>query len=309
MTKILHLFNPVMDFDLLNIESTLITNVNTKIVADQYHTSLGDLSAKEIIYISKFFDVVNFVPDQFDVESDLYRETVLLLRFLEHRCCVTNFHRKKSVALTSASQNLSRHSADPLLWVFGCSHSAGVGLLPDQKSFGMVLSETIGIPAKIIAQSGSSTHWSYRHLFAADIQEQDTVIWQLTIPERFTRFCNSASAEVRLYNLPELSNVYNDDNVFFNQASMLHAGVAYLRSKKCKFAITSILAGSGQYISNYLQEYLTYPEYCYSPNYIVDQGTDGVHVGPLSHQRLANTLLDHIQYINDQSISQGRNFH
>ena len=302
MTKILHLFNPVVDFGVLNNKSTLITNVNTQIVADQYHTSLGELSAGEIISISKHFDVINFVSDQFDIDSDLYRETAVLLQFLEHQYCVTNFHSKKPVALANASQNLHRHNTNPLLWVFGCSHSAGVGLLPDQKSFGLVMSRALGVPAKIIAQGGSSTHWSFRHLFSADIQEQDTVIWQLTVPERLTRFCNSVSTEVQLRNSTELLKVHDDDNVFFNQVSMLHAGTKYLQSKKCKFVITSILAGSNQHRFRYLREYLTYPEYCYSPDYIIDQGTDGVHVGPLSHQRLANILLDHVQLLYDKSI-------
>jgi len=303
MTKILHLFNPVVDFGLLNPKSILINKVGTKIIADQYHTSLGDLFAAEIIIVSKSFDIINFVSDQFDVESDLYRETVILLQFLKHRYCVTNFPISKSAVLTNVYQPLSRHNTDPLVWVFGCSHSAGVGLLSDQKSFGTLLGEAIGAPARIIAQSGSSTHWSFRHLFSADIQEQDTVIWQLTVPERLTRFCNSVSTEVQLRNSTELLKKLNDDdNVFFNQASMLHAGTKYLRSKKCKFVITSLLAGSNQHRFRYLQEYLTYQEYCYSPDYSVDIGTDGVHVGPLSHQRLANSLLDHVQLLYDKSI-------
>jgi hypothetical protein len=302
MTKTLHLFNPVVNFKLINPTSVLITNINIKFVADQYHTSLGDLSAREIISISKHFDVINFVSDQFDIDSDLYRETAVLLQFLEHHYCVTNFHSKKPVALTNTNQILSRHNNNPLVWVFGCSHSVGVGLLPDQKSFGILLSEAIGVPAKIIAQGGSSTHWSFRHLFGADIQEQDTVIWQLTTPERLTRFYNSVSTEVQLRNSAELLKVHDDDNVFFNQVSMLHAGTKYLRSKKCKFAITSILAGSNQHRTNYLYEYLTYPEYCYTPDFIVDHGTDGIHVGPLSHQRLANSLLDHVQLLYDKSI-------
>ena len=302
MTKTLHLFNPVVNFGLLNTKSILITNVGTKIIADQYHTSLGDLSAKEIIIVSKSFDVINFVSDQFDVESDLYRETVILLQFLKHQYCVTNFPMSKSAVLTNADQPLSRHNPDSLVWVFGCSHSAGVGLLSDQKSFGTLLGEAIGASAKIIAQGGSSTHWSFRHLFSADIQEQDTVIWQLTVPERLTQFCNSVSTEVQLRDSTELLKVHDDDNLFFNQVSMLHAGTKYLRSKKCKFVITSILAGSNQHRFRYLREYLTYPEYCYSPDYRVDFGTDGVHVGPLSHQRLANSLLDHVQLLYDKSI-------
>lgn len=302
MTKTLHLFNPVVDFGSINPKSVLINNINIKIVADQYHTSLGDLSAEEIIFVSKYFDVVNFVQDQFDINSDLYRETVLLLQFLKHQCHVTNFHGNQEVGLTDANQDLSRHSNDPVLWVFGCSHSAGVGLLPREKSFGGLLGETTGVPAKIIAQSGSSTHWSFRHLVNADIQQQDTVVWQLTVPERLTRFQNRQSFEVQLRDSLDLLNVYDDDNIFFNQLSMLRAGVLYLRSKRCKFVITSLLAGSNQHRAKYLYEYLAYPEYCYSPNYKVDLGTDGIHVGPLSHQRLANSLLDHVQLLYDKSI-------
>lgn len=297
MTKTLHLFNPVVDFASVDAKSTLLNNANTEIIADQYHTSLGDLSAEEIISISKHFDVINFVQDQFDVNSDLYRETVILLQFLSHRCCVTNFHNARTTALTDSRYNLTRPNDEPILWVFGCSHSAGVGLKTNQKSFGTVLGESLGVHTKIIAQGGSSTHWSFRHIIGADIQQQDIVIWQLTTPERLTQFHSRRSTEVQLRNTPKLLQAYSDDQVFFNQISMLHAGVAYLRSKKCKFAITSILSGTNQYRFNYLHEYIAYPEYCYSPDFVVDFGTDGLHSGPLSHQRLADSLLNHVQLL------------
>ena len=72
------------------------------------------------------------------------------------------------------------------LWVFGCSHSYGVGLNSHEKNFGKLLAEQLDLPLRLIAWPGSSTQFSFRHLLNADIREGDIVVWQLTYPERFT---------------------------------------------------------------------------------------------------------------------------
>jgi hypothetical protein len=295
MPKVLHLFNPTVEFDPA-LNSTLVNNINTEFTSDHYHTSLGDLQGEEIISISKYFDTVNFVSTGFDVDSSIYRETLLILQFLKDKCRVTNFQfLTTSAPMTSPNQNLTRNNVEPLLWVFGCSHSAGVGLLPDQKSFGNLLGEYTELPPRIIAQSGSSTHWSLRHMLNADIQEQDTVVWQLTTPQRVSFYKKPQIQEIQLRNSPELTKLYTPDHLFFKQISLLNNGVMYLRAKKCKFVITSILAGTNKEIFQYMQEYLCYPEYCYTPKLVLDYGTDGLHVGPLSHQSLAQDLVDHLK--------------
>ena len=42
----------------------------------------------------------------------------------------------------------------PMLWVFGCSHSFGIGLRKDEKNYGTLLSEKLNIPLKLVARGG-----------------------------------------------------------------------------------------------------------------------------------------------------------
>ena len=91
MPKILHLTEPNFDYNTLNVNSVLLYSIDQNLTSDQYHTSLGDLSSNDIIFLSNQFDEINFVSDGFDLKSDIFKETIILLNFLSHRKKITNF--------------------------------------------------------------------------------------------------------------------------------------------------------------------------------------------------------------------------
>jgi hypothetical protein len=187
------------------------------------------------------------------------------------------------------------------LWVFGCSHSFGMGLRKDEKNYGTLLSEKINIPLKLIARSGTSTHFSLRHLINANLNEHDFVVWQLTNAGRFSYKEKNIIAEILLTSRPKQKFIefFTDDQMYFQQLSFLNIGVNYLRAKKVKFVITS---NDNSFSTNgssatLMDEYTKYSEYCYTPNFQVDYGTDNLHAGPVSHQNICNSLYNHIQYL------------
>ena len=185
----------------------------------------------------------------------------------------------------------------PTLWVFGCSHSFGMGLRKDEKNYGTLLSEKLNMLLKLVARSGTSTHFSLRHLVNANLNEHDIVVWQLTNPGRFSYKEQNIVSEVLLTARPKPKFIefFTDEQMHFQQLSFLNIGVNYLRARKVKFVITS---NDGNLATNPLiNEYIKYPEYCYTPKFEVDKGTDNLHSGPLSHQNLSNSLYNHIQYI------------
>jgi hypothetical protein len=282
--------------------SKLLTTVDDPLTFNEYHTSLGDMAAREISSIAKKFDQVNFVSDGFDTLSVEFNEIFVLLNSLHHTCVVSNFCPNKVTGFTDSHLDLSC-SKEPTVWVFGCSHSHGVGLESHDHRYGNIIANSLGLSHRHITKGGSSLWWSLRHLINSEFAPNDIVIWQFTTPGRLSAYINNRPQEIHL-NLSQnvrLTEFYTDPQIFFHHFNLINYGVKYLRAKNIKFALTSVLGNDTSYYQ-YLREYTAYPEYCYSPNAIIDYGADGVHAGPLSHKLLAQDILDRIYYLNDQSI-------
>lgn len=294
MTKTLHIIEPTFDFGVINKTSTLLTSVDVLLDSNEYHTSLGDMSLSDIIKISNNFSTINFVGEMFDQSSDIYKETVILLNSLSQSKHVTNF--TVDLPISFADPIVDDRPAGPALWVFGCSHSHGVGLRPDEKKFGEIVASSTNLPLMLISKPGSSLSWSTRNLIAANIKPNDIVIWQLTTPHRVSQHNGTDTTEIMLAQSSNrcLVEVFNDNQVFFNHINLLNFGTRYLRSIGVKFIIVSILPKLEKFFYDYLIEYSKYPEYCYTPDCQLDLGSDQVHSGPLSHKALAQRLLDHI---------------
>jgi hypothetical protein len=200
---------------------------------------------------------------------------------------------------TFTTLDINNTEEKPTLWVFGCSHSYGVGLKTNEQRYAHLLAEYLNLPLKLVAAPASSTHFSLRHLVNANIKEHDTVVWQLTTAERFSYAVNEHKiSEIILPRKPwpKFIDFYTDDQIIFNQLSLVNIGAMYLRAKKVKFSMISILSDEVVRIEPIQQEYIKYPEYCITATCQVDKGTDNLHFGPLSHQKISQTLLNHIQY-------------
>lgn len=296
MTKTLHLTHPEFDVSFVIPDSILLTSISQPTDQSCYHTSLGDLLSHEILKISEEFDVINFIPDCFDLASDIYFETALLLQYLSHSKTVTGY--KSAADQNFLSVDISNRPSTPILWVFGCSYSYGTGLTADQLTFGQHVSKVIGLPLKTVAKPGSSTQWSLRHIMNAKFIPGDRVIWQLTSPERFSY--GYPPLELRLAHVTQrhLLETFTDQHNLFNQLTWFNQGIQYLKSQPIKFTVVSINSKDPGFYPC-LMEYTKHKEYCYALNYTLDLGLDNLHIGPLSHKSLAHCILNHINYTDD----------
>lgn len=294
----LHITEPTFDFNTINPLSKLLTAGDNINVGDEYHTSIGDMSGQEIIDVSTKFNTINFVPNGFDTSSDTFTESKILINVLRHRVNVTG----DSVEPINdfLTMDVRTRPNAPVLWVFGCSHSHGVGLKPNEKTFGQILANAIDLPLMQVTRPGSSLSWSFRHLINADIRPKDWVIWQLTVPSRVSIFNGVDVDEVLLSVTRDRSllDVNTDDQIFFNQISMVTAGIRHLRAIQSQFLFLDITS-KNSYFYKYILEYSKHPEYCYQLNSSIDLGTDNLHVGPLSHNAIALSLASRVQYRND----------
>lgn len=277
----------------VSTSSILLSSTKQLIVHNEYHTSLGEMPADDIISIAKHFFEIELIDTGADFASATWHETKALLNYLSHRHNVINFSTEPPATFTNTKNS---HNQNPTLWVFGCSHSHGSGLDSTDQRFGAIVSKTLGLPATFFTRPGSSLQWSLRHLINTNFGSGDTVIWQITTPQRLTLY-NNKPEEIMLANTQNrcLLDVFNDQQIFFHHCSLINYGVRYLRSTKTKFVMLSVLNKQSMFY-RYIDEYTKYPEYCYMPNVNFDLGNDHLHPGPLSHQAIANHLVDHIQY-------------
>jgi hypothetical protein len=303
MLTTLHLIEPTFDYNTINSKSVLLTDPTVSIVGSDYHTSLGDINSNDIIDLSKQFDQIDFVDNQFDLTSDIYKETIVLLNFLSHQKIINNFTPANAINFATELK-IKTKSSSKKLWVFGCSHSHGVGLDDINDCYTNRLAQQFGVELMSITNPGSSIDWSLRHLINADIGTDDIVVWQLTTPGRVTLcedYSGKTSEEVLAYcKNRDAVNFYSDLQIFYKQISLLNYGIEFLRSKKIKFMLTSFDTNKDfkGLFYHCLTEYTKHKEYCYVPNLCQDFGNDQYHYGPKSHRQLANYLLSHHTFLN-----------
>lgn len=298
MNKTLHVCSPEVNINKLYPKAQNAANVR-HFEFDEYFLSLADVELLDALEIAKKFHFINFVPEGFNTNSFLYKETYLLLNYLRHTHSVSNFVGNQSQ--TFVSRDLTRTS-EPTLWVFGCSHSHGVGLRSDESKYGDTVAKILQMPIKTITNPGSSTNWSFRHLINTDFNPDDIVVWQLTGPGRISVRQNEVISDVHLKMTKNrhMLEYYSDQQLFFHHISLVNYGVRYLRTNGVKFVLLSLLGKDSTYY-DYMNEFTSYPEYVYTPQFI-DLGTDKLHAGPLSHNMLAHSIVDHVKLLYDKSI-------
>jgi hypothetical protein len=291
MQKVLYITESTFDFSQVDSASTLIDKYKENLPPGVYHTSLGDLPVDQIIQLSYQFDSVKFESQGFDISSTIYKESLTLYQYLIKQ----NTTGLQHIQTFTTHPDIHTRLDQPMLWVFGCSHSHGTGLRDNELSYGQWLSQFLNLPLKLITKPGSSLSWSHRHLFNSCIQKHDTVIWQLTTPGRVSQFNGAHVEEIVLNSSKDrkLVDSLTNEQLYFNQLSLLNTGTRFLKLIGCKFVLTSISEFGSTY--DCVSEYVKYPEYCSNYGLHLDFGTDQLHAGPLSHQAIAHRILNHVQ--------------
>lgn len=281
-------------------QSILVTEQNWKNNAEVqgvFHTSLGDITSTSLLYFCDLVDEIQFKDVGFESIPGTRDTTYMILNSLSHQFSIKGF--SKEPPDTYLNHDMIRPKADSVIWVFGCSYSHGTALNLDQ-IYSYHLHTKMGLPVVSVTQPGSSLRWSLRHLMHADLHPNDIVVWQITT---FSRDSIKDQAKIGPVEI-----VYDNENLYkakllsfeqmvFNHLSLVDYGVQYLRAKNQNFYLISIESKEfSEYRNRVLIEFNKYPEYCYTPESVVDVGQDNTHPGPLSHNRVAEFLLRKIQH-------------
>ena len=278
--------------------SVLLTNETKTYSGHLYHTTLGDISPQNLIKFITDHDIdfLEFIDLEDRYKSkDLYYQSKLISLYFgaKGKSTVTNDPDQFLVCATS------RITTSPVLWAFGCSLTHGVGV-GTSNCYSTLVSKSLGLPLSNISLPGSSTRWLLRHLINSDITKDDTVIWQITTMERFSVFKQGRASEVILKHATDKNWVLCqcDEQMVFDQLSLLNYGVRYLRSIGCRFAVIS-LDSANSYSKELVEQYVRYKEFVYVPGWICDLGSDNQHPGILSHKLLAEHITKTLKYTNE----------
>lgn len=280
--------------------SILITEQNWKdndSAQGEFHTSLGDITSTSLLYFCDNVNEIQFEDFGFESIPDTRDTTHMILNSLSHRFNIKGFNKEPPD--TYLNHDMIRPKADRVIWIFGCSYSHGSALNSDQ-TYSYHLHTQLGLPVVLVTQPGSSLRWSLRHLMHANLHPNDIVVWQITT------FIRDSIKDQSGMNPVEI--IYDDKNLYraklltfeqmiFNHLSLVDYGVQYLRAKNQNFYLTSVDTKEfSKYRNRILIEFNKYPEYCYTPDFVVDFGQDNAHPGPRSHKIMADFLLRKIQH-------------
>lgn len=264
-----------------------------------FFSALGDLSFAQIKTLAHTCNEIRVDAEWVQVAD---HQSQVLINHLSYVIPVHGWSKLLPQSQTNVS--VERKYSEPILWTFGCSHTAGVGLdNPQDQCYGKLLADRLGMHWQNIAKPGSSAMWSLTHLLHADIQSQDMVVWAVTSPDRDRLMSNNQIVEFRTQNMSQdMMGYYTDEQVAFRHIFNVNCGVKYLRAKAIRSMMFSLLPDinyNSHQVFNYQLElnFSTYPEWCPTVDWHIDKGNDGAHPGPKTHQYLANLAYDHFKLL------------
>lgn len=209
-----------------------------------------------------------------------------------------------------------RPCPDPVLWVGGCSISAGCSINTTD-SYAHQLSILFNMPLAMLAEGGSSIQRQFDRWVAADIKSGDILIWGLTNFSRLDVMVKDQWTKVTTSNyFTELSEKYRYWNVdFFNSPTQAMSSIRQILQfeKLCKklsindYCLVNILDDTwSPWILDGHNKFLdiganSNPDNRYN---FVDYGEDQMHPGPNQHRLYATKIANFIRKKNETLSSQ-----
>jgi len=199
----------------------------------------------------------------------------------------------------------SRKTELSQLWGVGCSFTYGSAVDYSQRYISL-LSKKLDMNMSCLAQPGGTISWSADQILRSDIRRGDIVVWGLTSKFRLTWFHNNCvwnftPTEYKkfkwLSDTVPLSVILNYDNAIYQSLTHIHQVNNFCNKIGAKLLLVGLLTGPDDllYLCNLPNFYQFYNKDSFG---YIDVGYDGVHPGPLQHQRYADSILEQLQLRN-----------
>ena len=259
-----------------------------------YHVSLGDVPIEKFIALLKTAHLIVFQPQHAwstsNADSYLFYQSASICRSLGHFCTVENLPDWNFVYTKTAPR-----PNQPVLWAFGGSYIAGVGLTDQKKNFVNLLSEKLDVGAVNCGVGGTGMRRAFEELAHTDIQKGDYVVLDPTHPGR-PRVCKGT----RVMDLPleyldkNLVLSMNDDQMFYDFVSLLDAFVKMCHYAGARLVFFCNLPYNENTTHRVMMHVSQYREFCLTEGFNIDVSIGSSnHPGPLSHKKLADYLFEH----------------
>ena len=283
--------------------ASLLTPANYKNICNgTFYTSIGDLdNLNQFAYILRAADNIFYVEPETWSNRKLKEWTenyLVSFSFLPNKH-VHGFAVNASLAdvnnfLQLSAARKQKHNSQ--LWVSGCSISAGVGVLPEQR-YGSLLAEKLNLEVSFLTSPGSSMRWQADQILRSDLQQNDILIWGLTginrkvqLIQQQIRHINVQSTNVPTDELRYLTSDY----VLYDAVNSIYQVINFCNKIKCKYILASPLPNGIESLLSKCNYFINLNGHFgrTANNIFMDTGTDNQHPGPLMHNYYADIIFE-----------------
>lgn len=279
---------------------------------NDYYTSIEDLT---LDYVEKVFLAANKIH-----LVDLNFKTLSTINNLySYAYWVSLLHTNAKFKIKTSNANLDvtileninslfnkRATDSSVVWVVGCSITAGMGVLDEQR-YGYHVAKELQLPEVLLAKPGASIFWAADQILRSDVKKGDKVIWGITstsridIAKQFDLISLPITEYIKLNKREQYWNIE-----YFDSPTQVITNLRYILqvSNYCE------KVGAELYLINLLDPTWTDLAFSKKINYInltrtfdhvtnkfnyLDLGTDNDHPGPLQHKEYAQQILNFIK--------------
>lgn len=293
------------------LDSTLLTNSNYKDIIKSKQvvdccTSFEDLGLPAVDVKQKVYDHVTESID-FDSNFEWGSNQWYILPLIHTENAKIDTEIIDQIFKFNCDRHLSeRTTNDPVLWVAGCSFSSAVGVESNER-WGHLVATELRLEEVNIAQGGASITFAADQILRSDIRRGDRVIWGLTTVARVDHVQSNGLYRSCTFDHAKKRNVFDLYTVDYFDS--LTQQIQYVKAVKQVVNFCQKI-GADLVVADMLCDRKTIVDYLKQlPNYVgcfndlglyskldfIDIGTDGMHPGPLHHQKYATEIIKFIQ--------------
>lgn len=298
--------------NIVMLHGKIVEQIISSFNAYECYTSLEDIRLDQIEKIFNEAETITLI----DLNSTSLSNNANLYSYIHYiNFLLSNKHLKqKTVNVKSIleiieninSLHVTRHINSPVIWVVGCSVTAGVGIKNEQR-YGYLVAKELHLPEILLAKSGASIFWAADQILRSDIKKDDTVVWGITSTSRIDvaeEFKLLSTPITGYLNLPQDKQYWKI--TYFDSPTQVVTNLRYIYQviNYCK------KIGASLYLVNLLDPTWTHLAFSDEIMYInltknfnhainnfnfLDYGIDNNHPGPLQHQEYAQKILNFIK--------------
>ena len=283
---------------MIDNSATLIDCTNySELASGSYYVSIGDLQSQDQLkaVLKQATDVVYLPPNCWS-HPEMKQATEQCFIDLHGTITVHNF-------MSSIMRDLSlflgledkRKTESPQLWSVGCSFTAGVGVLPNER-YGQLLSDSLGLEVSFLAKSSSSIIWQADQILRSDIQSGDLLVWGLTALNRFPYVVDhqlvhanaSPRAIDRVKHLVDI-DMFDSEDLLYRTIVSIYQVINFCKQVNIKIILANLMS---EKLPPYMQSFKEFIDLC--GHKFIDVGSDGSHPGKQHHIFYCKQLLKKI---------------